>query len=197
MERPEEPESALLKRMLAFMDTFIIKPTTIFREKIVEPNRKEYPWYHRQFRRVPEIDECYTDDVKCIFEADEQYKRDRLVEEEIIEILRRRWNHCNIYENTDKAITCKEVKDDYDTACTNFFIKYGDMGITGDVRRAFMKQKHRLVWERRHGPVGSGASVEENRKLEALKQQREQKELTGARDWHSSDPMRHRRENEG
>lgn len=24
-----------------------------------------------------------------------------------------------------------------------------------------MKQKHRLVWERRHGPVGSGMKTEE------------------------------------
>lgn len=32
----------------------------------------------------------------------------------------------------------------------------GDLGIKCDVVHAFMKQKHRMVWERRHGPVGSG-----------------------------------------
>lgn len=32
----------------------------------------------------------------------------------------------------------------------------GDLGAYGDVRAAYMKQKHRMVWERRHGPVGSG-----------------------------------------
>lgn len=46
-------------------------------EKIVEPNRKVYPWYHQKFRRVPTIDECYTDDYVCIYEANVQYQKDR------------------------------------------------------------------------------------------------------------------------
>lgn len=32
----------------------------------------------------------------------------------------------------------------------------GDMGHKADAVSAYMKQKHRLIWERRHGPVGSG-----------------------------------------
>lgn len=32
----------------------------------------------------------------------------------------------------------------------------GDMGIGLNAKNAYMKQKHRLIWERRHGPVGSG-----------------------------------------
>jgi len=32
----------------------------------------------------------------------------------------------------------------------------GDMGHRGDVLQCYMKQKHRMIWERRHGPVGSG-----------------------------------------
>ena len=46
-------------------------------ETIVEPNQKEYPWYHCQFRRVATIDQCYTDDPVCIQEANEQFKRDK------------------------------------------------------------------------------------------------------------------------
>lgn len=40
----------------------------------------------------------------------------------------------------------------------NFFFKYldGDLGGYHNVKKAYMKQKHRLIWERRHGPVGSG-----------------------------------------
>lgn len=48
-------------------------------ESVVVPNQKKYPWYHQQFRRVPTIDQCYTDDVVCDFEANSQFKRDRLV----------------------------------------------------------------------------------------------------------------------
>jgi len=32
----------------------------------------------------------------------------------------------------------------------------GDMGIGINVKNAYMKQKHRMIWERRHGPVGTG-----------------------------------------
>lgn len=32
----------------------------------------------------------------------------------------------------------------------------GDLGPYNKVSDAYMKQKHRMVWERRHGPVGTG-----------------------------------------
>lgn len=36
-----------------------------------------------------------------------------------------------------------------------FFLD-GDLGAFGNVKDAYMKQKHRMIWERRHGPVGTG-----------------------------------------
>lgn len=30
------------------------------------------------------------------------------------------------------------------------------MGVGINAKNAYMKQKHRMIWERRHGPVGSG-----------------------------------------
>lgn len=36
----------------------------------------------------------------------------------------------------------------------------GDLHYNCNVIHAFMKQKHRMVWERRHGPVGSGMKSE-------------------------------------
>lgn len=35
----------------------------------------------------------------------------------------------------------------------NFFIKYGELGSEADVRDAYMKQKHRMIWERRNPEV--------------------------------------------
>lgn len=37
-----------------------------------------------------------------------------------------------------------------------FIFLDGDLGAYHNVKTAYMKQKHRMVWERRHGPVGSG-----------------------------------------
>lgn len=37
----------------------------------------------------------------------------------------------------------------------------GDLGGYHDVKAAYMKQKHRLIWERRHGEVGTGMKTEE------------------------------------
>jgi len=46
-------------------------------------------------------------------------------------------------------------------AAENYFIKYGEISyITGRAEHALMKQKHRMMWERRHGPVGTGMKTE-------------------------------------
>uniref|UniRef100_A0A6M2E4H1 NADH dehydrogenase [ubiquinone] 1 beta subcomplex subunit 10 n=1 Tax=Amblyomma tuberculatum TaxID=48802 RepID=A0A6M2E4H1_9ACAR len=123
-------------------------PVTWVRENIVVPNRADYNWYHRKFRRVPTIDECYTDDMMCKFEANEQYKRDREVDTKIVNLLSRRRDDCLIYEmgNEEK---CQPVIDQYKEAELNWFIKYGDLGPHSNVVAAFMKQKHRLIAERR------------------------------------------------
>jgi len=131
-------------------------PTTWFRKTIVEPNQQQYNWYHRQFRRVPTIDECFTDDQVCFYEANSQFKRDRLVDSEIVSILRMRMDDCVREEYPDHATNCFKLKDDYEKAAENWFTKYGDLGAFFDVKMAYMKQKHRLLWERRHGPVGCG-----------------------------------------
>lgn len=46
-----------------------------------------------------------------------------------------------------------------DTKPRNF--SDGDLGGYADARKCYMKQKHRLIWERRHGPVGSGMNTTE------------------------------------
>jgi hypothetical protein len=32
----------------------------------------------------------------------------------------------------------------------------GDLGATGKAKECYLKQKHRMLWERRHGKIGSG-----------------------------------------
>ena len=49
------------------MDTLVMGPARWFRKTVVEPARggEAAPWYHRQYNRVPTIDECYIEDVVC------------------------------------------------------------------------------------------------------------------------------------
>ena len=51
-----------------------------FTETWVKPYQKVYPYYHRRFKRVPTIDQCDTEDMACVYEADQQFKRDKYVE---------------------------------------------------------------------------------------------------------------------
>lgn len=37
----------------------------------------------------------------------------------------------------------------------------GDLGYYGTSLTAYMKQKHRMIWERRHGKIGSGRKDKE------------------------------------
>jgi len=145
----------ILDKITDFGFNFFDKPVTWFRENVVTPNRTEYPWYHMKLRRVPTIDQCYMDDMACFYEADQQYKRDRAVDLEIINILRYRMDDCLREEYPDFQ-RCTPMKETYDQASADWFEKYGDLGMIHTVIDAYMKQKHRLLWERRHGKVGTG-----------------------------------------
>lgn len=92
-------------------------------ETIVEPNQKKSVWYHQKFRRVPTIDQCYTDDSVCKFEADQQFRRDRMVDNEILSILRLRFEDCMMYETPDHMVKCRPFMDVYKKAEENWFIK--------------------------------------------------------------------------
>ncbi|KAI1291725.1 NADH dehydrogenase [ubiquinone] 1 beta subcomplex subunit 10 [Halotydeus destructor] len=128
-------------------------PVTWFRERIVEPNRKPQPYYHQKYRRVPTIDECYTDDVACMFEADQQFKRDRKVDSAIVTILRHRLSECVFYHGFDQSHKCKTLEDEYNDTVENWFIQYGDLSMYTSCVDAYMKQKHRMVWERRQAAL--------------------------------------------
>ncbi|XP_055386722.1 NADH dehydrogenase [ubiquinone] 1 beta subcomplex subunit 10 [Condylostylus longicornis] len=159
---PEAEGRSPMARFANCVSNMIDGPITWFRESVVEPNHKHYPWYHQKFRRVPTIDQCYTDDIVCQFEADQQFRRDRMVDNEVLNILRQRFEDCILYEKPDHEVKCKDVLEQYQKAQENWFIKYGDLGAYGNARSCYMKQKHRMIWERRHGPVGSGMKTSEH-----------------------------------
>ncbi|XP_067005118.1 NADH dehydrogenase [ubiquinone] 1 beta subcomplex subunit 10 isoform X2 [Anabrus simplex] len=129
-----------LERFVNALANVVEGPVVWFRETIVVPNQKNYNWYHRQYRRVPTIDQCYTDDMMCYFEANHQFKRDRMVDTEILAILRQRFEDCVHYESPDHMTKCKDLFEQYNQNAENWFIKYGDLGACGDVRGAYMKQ---------------------------------------------------------
>ncbi|TPP62467.1 NADH dehydrogenase [ubiquinone] 1 beta subcomplex subunit 10 [Fasciola gigantica] len=82
-----------------------------------------------------------------------------LVDKNILRILKRRRDECALWyrhEEEDVLRFCKTIIDEHEQAAVNYFIKYGELSWNTDVRHAFMKQKHRMLWERRNGPVGTG-----------------------------------------
>uniref|UniRef100_A0A914X397 NADH dehydrogenase [ubiquinone] 1 beta subcomplex subunit 10 n=1 Tax=Plectus sambesii TaxID=2011161 RepID=A0A914X397_9BILA len=129
-------------------------PVTWFREKVAEPlqDKNRVPYYHRRISRVPEIDECAVNDLSCIYEANEQYRLDKQVDYHILNVLRDRYNRCMEYHKPD-ATPCVKTIEDFEESELNFFIKYGELGVESDVKSAYMKQKHRMIWERRHPEI--------------------------------------------
>jgi len=112
-----------------FVNNLFDGPVTWIRKNFVLKFRgPEYPYYHQRFRRVPSIDQCYTDDAACVWEANEQFKRDRLVDRHILILLRNRMAQCvfynrevNEFHNFD--FLCPKEKKDLKDAELNYFIK--------------------------------------------------------------------------
>lgn len=150
----ERPLNPILKTARAFVD-LVRTPAHWVRENVVEANRgPKYYWYHRKFKRALPIDECYFDDEACAFEANVEFQRNRLVDICVLDLLRNRRDNCHFWNLTKKNIiapseNCKELVDIYDREEINFFTKYGDIGYNHTVGQAYMKQKHRMIMERR------------------------------------------------
>lgn len=74
-------------------------------------------------RRVPTIDQCYTDDVICMHEANWQWKRDKLVDNQILSLLRQRFEDCVAYEMPDHVEKCTPLFEYYRKNEDNWFSK--------------------------------------------------------------------------
>lgn len=77
---------------------------------------------------------------------------DKLVDTYIMRILQERIDRCVLY-NSPYVKPCGPVVEDYEEAELNWFIKYGELGCEADAVDVYMKQKHRMIWERRHPEI--------------------------------------------
>ncbi|VDN00771.1 unnamed protein product [Thelazia callipaeda] len=163
--RKLESQGSYYIRLLYYAHRMVDAPATWFREKIVEPLNDKYrmPYYHRKLNRVPGIDECAVDDLSCFYEANTQFRLDKLVDQYILDILRLRLSRCMDYY-APNFVPCAKLIDDAEESELNFFIKYGELGQEGDVRDAYMKQKHRMIWERRHPEIMKARAEAEHKK---------------------------------
>ncbi|XP_065213773.1 NADH dehydrogenase [ubiquinone] 1 beta subcomplex subunit 10 [Planococcus citri] len=149
------PRNIIEKGVLLSQKVFV-QPMIYLKKNLITPNQQTYYWYHRKYQRVPTIDQCYDYDALCHFEAERQIIRDMKVDSKILSLLFARFDECVLWEGHEKE-KCRPLLDAYRENETNWFIKYGDIGQGPQyARKVFMKQKHRMLWERRHGPVGTG-----------------------------------------
>jgi len=144
----------VLKALPIAIFSAIDGPVTWFRDSVVVPlqAKNTEKWYHRKLNRVPTVDQCDINDPVCIYEAEQQFLRDKKVDSNILHYLRQKKIECQTWEGPDNAYKCKQLVDTYEEAATNWFIKYGDLRKAGNKTcvDAYMKQKHRLIWERRN-----------------------------------------------
>lgn len=129
-------------------------PVTWFREKIIEPlhDRNKIKFYHRRFSRVPSIEECDVKDQGCMYQANWQYRLDKMVDTNILIKLKLRMDRCIEYNYEDRS-RCVEAIDEYEENDLNYYIKYGEMSVGDSAIQVYMKQKHRMIWERRHPKI--------------------------------------------
>ncbi|KAI3381415.1 hypothetical protein SNEBB_000861 [Seison nebaliae] len=134
------------------MKTVVIdKPIDWFRRTIIEANRQDYPYYHRRFNRVRTVDECHKDDDVCVYEANIQFKRDKKVAAQIIKILTQRYEQCAFERGGIVDMEpCYHLEYDLRAAITGYNVQFGDLGIQDNAINAYFKQKHRMLWERKH-----------------------------------------------
>ncbi|XP_074600215.1 NADH dehydrogenase (ubiquinone) PDSW subunit [Brevipalpus obovatus] len=128
-------------------------PVEWFHDKVVIPNRRtDLVYYHKKYKRVPTADTCYMDDFACRYEANQQYLRDRQIDDEIMEILRDRMKECFTYHGgwyAEHAYRlCEGLQRDALQAEVNFKIKYGN-GQCGapTATRAYLRQRIRMTRE--------------------------------------------------
>ncbi|CAB4068959.1 NDUFB10 [Lepeophtheirus salmonis] len=117
-----------LDHFLDSLSQVVTGPVVWFHDKVATPYRKNYPWYHRQYRRVPGIENCYTDDWVFYWQVDLRLALLRKVSR-------------GKKAKTDPNAKCHDLWKNWCNANLNFYIKYGDMKHNFKAEEALMKQK--------------------------------------------------------
>uniref|UniRef100_A0A8D0HAK2 NADH dehydrogenase [ubiquinone] 1 beta subcomplex subunit 10 n=1 Tax=Sphenodon punctatus TaxID=8508 RepID=A0A8D0HAK2_SPHPU len=149
------PQSAIpnpLNLVYAIFHYGVDVPVTAFREWMEQHHAKNrYYYYQQTYRRVPDLTQCLEADFPCIYEAELQWKRDYKVDQEIIKIMRDRLTACMQREKYDADQMCAKEKEQFTQTSKAYQTKYGDLGGFGNSKSCLMKQKHRMIDERKAG----------------------------------------------
>jgi len=134
----------LNERLPWWFYNFQKRKTSEWRAKHGTPYR-----YHPEFPRVKRADQCETNDTPCLYEANQQMLRDRIVDEEIVQVMKARLDRCMMVTPIDSRVEeCGEYKRRAYTAMDLYDTKYGDLAYDSNAISVLQKQKHRLMRER-------------------------------------------------